>query len=141
VPTSRLATLLVHVSSGYLTAKPICKTYLDNSLDIPVTFGIVHSPQFGCTLAVLRVSSENTTRPLSLASDHASHRRFLKIVQIQPFAQMKALFPLFDINLLVLSTSICLSGQSLSEFKVTAINSQRITSGDIPLSDLAQQNH
>jgi len=42
---------------------------------------------------------------------------------------------------LVLSTSICLSGQSLSEFKVTAINSQRITSGDIPLSDLAQQNH
>lgn len=48
-------------------------TYLDDSLDVSMTFGVVDRPQFGGSLTMLVVALEDTTGTLTLASNNSSH--------------------------------------------------------------------
>lgn len=48
-------------------------TYLHNSFDISVAFGIVDGSQLCCSLTVLVVALEDTTSTFTLASNNSSH--------------------------------------------------------------------
>ena len=48
-------------------------TYLDDTLDVAMTLGIINRPQLGCSLTVLVVALENTSGTFTLASNDSSH--------------------------------------------------------------------
>lgn len=56
-------------------------TYLDNSLDVAVSFGEVDGPQLGGSFSVLIVALKDTTSPLTLTPDNSTHFERLSLIR------------------------------------------------------------
>ena len=58
---------------GYSIERKYSVNYLDNSLDVSMTFSKVDWSQLGGSFSVLVVALEDTTRTFTLASDNSTH--------------------------------------------------------------------